>query len=715
MKITAYAVAALLLASSGPVLFTSQARGQVSHGEEIVKNGTMRATMKQDGSYELDFMTTGWHLDGKLSGRVSDLSVTVGKDKIGQYHQVSASFKNGTRTAGIRVYDTLPLALFRDEWKTAGENATPFPTFRRLPQGLLRLSFQEKNFGFYEFGQLGPDGPWSLFDKENHVMILSPADHFLVSSMEELPDGTADSRIVSSIGSIPAGFVHSTLVAAGTGMNQVFAAWGDGLKALGGKQMPANDADVTLSKLGYWTDNKTTYYYKFDSALGYTGTLLAVRDEFKKLGIPFGYMQLDSWFYPKGPKNRWDTLGNTPEFGENEYRADKELFPDGMDAFQQKLGLPMVTHARWVSPQSPYHSQFEMSGNVIIDPRFWEQTADYLHKSDVVTYEQDWLDKNAHADVNLTDPLLFLGEMSKAMAADGMSIQYCMPLPSDYMASTLYPNVQTIRTSGDGFERRKWDEFLYDSRMATALGVWPWTDAFFSKDLGNLVISTLSAGPVGVGDAIGQFNVKNLMAVVRQDGTIIKPDTSLLPIDDVYKSDALGEHSPMVATATTSFGDLNVRYVFAYPRQSSDSSVSVALKSLGFSSPVFAYNWVTHKGQLIPVNGVVDLHFADGWAYQILSPVSRDGLALLGDTDKIAPAGRQRISEMKNDGALSATIRFVAGEQALTISGYAAHQPKIRAMSGDVTDVTYDDNSHLFTSQVTAGKSQEAKIRITAR
>jgi len=173
---------------------------------------------------------------------------------------------------------------------------------------------------------------------------------------------------------------------------------------MGGKRRPANNADVTLAKLGYWTDNLTTYYYKFDPRLGYAGTLLAVQDEFNKLGLELGYMQLDSWFYPKGPQSRWDTLGNTVEWGEDEYRADKVLFPQGLDAFHQELGLPLVTHARWVAPQSPYRKEFKMSGNVVIDPRFWEGTATYLRRAGVVTYEQDWLDKNAQAAVNLSAP-----------------------------------------------------------------------------------------------------------------------------------------------------------------------------------------------------------------------------------------------------------------------------------------------------------------------
>ncbi len=350
-------------------------------------------------------------------------------------------------------------------------------------------------------------------------MMLSPADNFLVSRMNESPGGAAEIRIAQRIQTLPAGFSHSTLLVFDKGVNQAFSVWGSALLALGGKLRAANDANVVLAKLGYWTDNGARYYYKFDPQLGYAGTLLAVRDQFAKLGVPLGYMQLDSWWYPKGVNARWNSVSSALPDGEYTYRADKELFPDGLAAFQQSLGLPMVTHARWISTASPYRTQFKMSGNVVLDPAFWKSTSEYLAAAGVVTYEQDWLDHNAQTELNLQDPQSFLENMSQAMLSKGITIQYCMPLPSHYMASTQYSNVQTIRTSDDRFDREKWDSFLYDSRLATAVGLWPWTDVFFSNELPNLILSTLSAGPVGVGDALGETNAHNLAAAVRADGS----------------------------------------------------------------------------------------------------------------------------------------------------------------------------------------------------
>ena len=671
--------------------------------------------MRPDGTYDIGFPSVQWRLDGKLAEAPDKIQMTQGKDAIGDYEAISATYVHGSRTVEIRVYRDVPVALLRDTRIAAGKNEAPFPTFTALPPGLMKFSYQQKVFGIYEFGALGPEGPWSLFDKQGNVLLLSPADHFQVSRMDESPSGEADSRIMETIEELPAGFSHGTLIVFGKGMNHTFSVWGDALLALSGKQRPANDANVVLAKFGYWTDRGATYYYKFEPQMGYAGTLLAVRDEFEKLGLLLGYMQLDSWWYPKGASNRWDSVGSILAGGEYIYRADKGLFPSGLSAFHHSLGLPMVTHARWVSTASPYREQYKMSGNVVIDPAFWSSTAEYLADAGVVTYEQDWLNHNAQPEMNLQDPQAFLGDMSKAMLNKNITIQYCMPLPSDYMASTKYDNVQTTRVSDDRFELGRWDSFLYDSRLASAVGLWPWTDVFFSNELSNLIISTLSAGPVGVGDSLGATNAQNVAAVIRRDGVIVKPDTPLLPIDSMYVTDATNPGAPMVAMAQTVFGDVTIRYVFAYSRNSSEGSVTVPLSDLDISGPAFAYDWVKHSGELIPADGNLQMKFEGGWDYQILSPVNRNGLALLGDVQQIVPAGRKRIAAVEDHGTLTATIQFADGEDALPISGYSLRRPKLKALKGKLENVAYDAETKMFKTQVVRGGSGEAILRISAR
>jgi hypothetical protein len=85
----------------------------------------------------------------------------------------------------------------------------------------------------------------------------------------------------------------------------------------------------------------------------------------------------------------------------------------------------------------------------------------------------------------------------------GLSMQYCMATPRHFLQSSKYDNLTTIRVSEDHFTRDKWDQFFYSSRLASALGVYPFSDVFGSDEKVHLLIATLSAGIVGVGDRMG--------------------------------------------------------------------------------------------------------------------------------------------------------------------------------------------------------------------
>ena len=65
------------------------------------------------------------------------------------------------------------------------------------------------------------------------------------------------------------------------GINRAFDTWGQALTALGGKTRPANDADVSLNKIGYWTDNGAAYYYHMADSMTYEQTLDAVEERFR--------------------------------------------------------------------------------------------------------------------------------------------------------------------------------------------------------------------------------------------------------------------------------------------------------------------------------------------------------------------------------------------------------------------------------------------------
>ena len=637
---------------------------------------------------------------------------THGHDTLGGYCEISLHTPD--EIDSIRVYTSSPTVTFSVHTLTASTTPLHFPTLDGFPSALHRLGHRVQPFGGFQFHFLGSQGPWLLFDNHSNALVLSPADHFFISDME-MPQHTLRSSLVSSIRSLPAGFTHTTVLVSGTGIHATLAAWGRAMQSWVRRPPVSDQADPLLRSLSYWTDNGATYYYKFNPQLGYTGTLLAVADKYKSLGVSLGLIQIDSWFYPKGPQKDWRVFNwKNGAGGAYLYQPDKRLFPNGMGAFAQQLHLPLAVHGRWIDRDSPYRSIYKISGNVAIDPRYWEATASWMQAAHVAVYEQDWLGTFAQAAPDLTSPERFHNLMAQSMRQHSITMQYCMPAPADYLQGTRYSNLTTIRTSDDRFEQKKWDSFLYDSQIAYALGIWPWTDVFMSDELPNLILSTLSSGPVGVGDAIEKINSANLLRAARADGVLVKPDHGIRPLDRIYLADALANTSnpyaaspgishlgaAMLAVAHSNQPAARISYLFAYPRPAQSPTMTSAPftpADLGYTQAVFVYDWRSGNGQAVAANDSAALAFRDGWGYDVVSPILSSGFALIGDPQMIATAGKQRLTASTDaTGALHLRLRFAAAETAHTLLIYSAQPPHLHTVLGHLAASHYDATSHLL-------------------
>ena len=279
-----------------------------------------------------------------------------------------------------------------------------------------------------------------------------------------------------------------------------------------------------------------------------------------------------------------------------------------------------------------------------------------------------------------------------------------MELPGYLLASTRYQGVEGARMAGDRLEPSKWTDFLYGSALAHAVGLWPWSDVFMSRELPELILSTLSAGPVGVGDALGQIDATNLRRAMRADSVLLKPDEPAEPVDAVFLSDAQSSRAPMVA-ATHSGEEVEV---FAYPRAQGEQEVRVPLRELGISGPAYEWDWVGGKGRRIASGGSFPMGFRSGWAYAVLMPIGRDHVALLGDTDKIVPLARERFPTVTNGAATTrVVVSYAVGENEVTLTGYAARRPKVRAIRGGVDSLRYAAATHLFQVTVHPGEGPD--------
>jgi hypothetical protein len=652
------------------------------------------------GQYEVRFTSLAWTFAGDVGRPVKDIRSNDGSDGVGVFHEVD--FDYSARSSGIRVYRDTPVVLFSTTYVSAAPNSEPFPVLKSLPNVPFKMSYRDIPFSPYQMNTLAEasDSPWLFFDGSGNGFLISPANDFPVARMT-FDGASLVSGIDQGVTALPAGYTHQTLLVAGTGPNRLFDTWGAAMTALHAKNRPANDADLTLEKLGYWTDAGAMYYYHFEPQLGYAGTLLAVKHEFDQRGIALGYMQLDSWFYPKGPSMRWDDR-NTGIF---RYRAAADLFPDGLPSFQQQVGLPLVTHARWIDPTSPYRNEFSFSGNVMTDPNYWADLMNYLRTSGVVTYEQDWLGAQAQPVYDLSAPQQFMGNMAAAAAQRGMTLQYCMPLPRHVLQTVEYSNVTTMRVSDDRFERARWDTFLYTSRLASALGVWPWADVFMSTERDNLLLATLSAGTVGIGDALGAVDAGNLRRVMRADAVLVKPDVPLAPTDEAMLAEAAqGPRAPMIAATFTDHGGLRDLYVFAYARGDNPQLISFSPTTLGMAGPTYVYDVFADSGQVLSQGEALNATVSTG-SYFIAAPVGPSGIAFLGDAGAFVSLGKKRISLLTDDGTLRASVEFAAGEQAVTLHGFAASAPQVSVSGGAAEEVAYDAPSSRFRVVVHADRA----------
>lgn len=686
----------------------------------------MALNVTADGSFSITSREPAWTFGGSTGAALSAITSSTGTDAAGPYRKISFPYgQNGVPTVGsVRVYEKRPVVIFSTTLLAAAPNSPLFPRISAYPQGLYEFGF--KFTYLYQYGPSGqgPDSPWAYFDAFGNTFIVSPASHFPLAWTTRNQTRAIVAGIRPDIPTLPAGFTQETMLVIGVGINHTWDLWGRALTDLQGRTRTSVESDISLAALSYWTDSVSQYYYNFVPAMGYEGTLVGVKQNFARQGIPIRSMQLDSWWYPKGSPPAWNNNGDGVGYGEYLLRPDAAILPDGLYGLQKLLGgIPLLGHARWIDPSSPIRQQYRMSGNVPIDPQYWSDLAVYLAASGVMTYEQDWLAGYAQPNINVTDPEAYLDNMAGAMATAGLTMQYCGQSVGQVLQGSKYSNLTTARVSPDGFNANHWDSFLYNSRLIGALGILPFADNVYSADVMSLVLETNSAGMVGIADAMGNEVAANLMQVARPDGIIVKPDAPMVPLDSTYIADAQAAINqtaapPMMAFSTTSRDAVSAAYVFAYSRAADGSPASIrfAPSDVGVESAVYVFNYFAKTGQLIAADAAFTDSVTPGGSYYIVAPVGFSGIALLGDSAKFVSGGRQRFASLEDYNALSMSIEFAAGEASTTIQGYSPKAPIPTVASGSIKNATYDPGSGIFTLTVApAAGGNTASLSLSVR
>ena len=670
-------------------------------------------TVNSNGAYSVTFKSPAWTFSGNLGASASGVATTNGSDKLGSYCETTFTYSaSGARNGRIRSYANTPVVVFGEANASSVSNTRNFPKLTSVPSLPYHITYGGV-FVDYSMTDVTTNGdsPWVYFDASGNAFIISGGSHFMNTSTSQASGGGIVSGIQSDIGTLPAGFETTTVLAADTGINKAYEDWGQALLSFTGKTPVASDATPVLGKFGCWFDNGSYYSYKTETGKNYETTLKDVVAYYQTQGsIPVAYVQLDSWWYPKGAAQSWSDSSS----GIYQYTAHPTVFPNGLASFQQSTGLGLITHARWIDTASPYRSQYQFSADVIVDPAYWKSIASYLKSCNVTTYEQDWLAyKGSPATNNLTDQDAYLDNMASAMAGAGIDMQYCMARARQIMQSTKYNNLTNARVSDDAFERKWWRTFFYGSRLAWSVRVWPWTDNFGSGERDNLLISNLSAGIFGGSDQIGSADFASIKRALRADGTIIKPDVPILLMDRSIIDEAKGGPGATFATTYTQHTGGRFTYVFVFSDKAGVTA-SFTPAELGYTGNVYVYDVNADSGKVLSSTqaSTATLATTDTTAYYVVAPIGSSGIAFLGEKGKIASVGKKRISSVSDDGTLSVSIAYGQGEGPVTLQGYAPAAPTVTATTGTAGTVSYSASTQRFTVQVTAAGTA-AMIRIT--
>ncbi|MCZ7582904.1 MAG: hypothetical protein M5R36_05950 [Deltaproteobacteria bacterium] len=542
------------------------------------------------------------------------------------------------------------------------------------------------------------NGPLVLYSDAMDVIVFSPMNGFFASYIDYEP-GRIQSGVAGEVDKIPAGWEHRFVVVQGHGIADTLEFWGKVLRGDRGKEKVDRYADVGASYLGYWTDNGAYYYYNTEPGMNEQETLLAVRDDAEARGLPYGYMQLDSWWYFKEP-------GLLSPGGLIRWEPQPWMFPDGLVAFQNELGLPLILHNRWFAKFNDYKNDFPFYFDdpmaLPLDRGVYDIFMADAASWGAVTYEQDWL-MSQYLGVKWLREGVANGEtwmrwMDDAAKDAGLTMQLCMTGGAHLMASVDLASPTTVRTSIDYRQsvskESYWPQFHTVNMVAWALGLLPFKDNFWSSEKygeAEALISALSAGMVGPGDRAGKADREILLRTCREDGLLLKPDRPALPIDAMFLphtrpftthawSDRNGrrwhyvaayhlasEHPQRTAIdriwALVSYGLRDVGSMFVFPEAVNDFRVDLT-HDLDETRAVIAYNWRTGEAKL--VNGLFWMEpFGDlyDFGYYVLAPVLENGLALIGEPDKFVTMADRRFAKIDVDGgALRIELEGAPGE-----------------------------------------------------
>mmetsp|Transcript_37414 Transcript_37414/g.82037 ORF Transcript_37414/g.82037 Transcript_37414/m.82037 type:complete len:879 (-) Transcript_37414:48-2684(-) len=473
-------------------------------------------------------------------------------------------------------------------------------------------SFMRPVYGTPSTGRRG--GPTVFFGKTDAV-VASPLDNY--GAWSAGPGSSHDGSVTEvwapgipvSVEDVPAGFSSSTIVYVSsvlvgsrrkrTSITGAMHEWGSMLRKYHNSTPADRMSDVTLTKIGYQTDNGAYYCFCRGNC---SATLLSKVQELKDMGVPMGYLSFQGAGASIGHKGapwcveRWSADGG---LGPN--------YPLPLEEFQKALGLPLQLYAPYFCPINDY---FNSTGSrnwngVTSDPsvpgcndyNFWDANSNnskdfydwFFAKGTavgMVSFEPDFMNQNRNCVPDFRRSVDGAARWQRGMAdaaSDaGLTIQWCYSTPSDVLASLEMDAVTNLRASGDFCYGNSW-QIGVSSLLLSALGKAPSKDTLWTSPNNrteipgcswtpdheqpgaelHVTLALFSTGPVGISDGIGYTNASLVESAIAADGTLLKPSRPATLIDSLVQrrcsvtpaSDGAREGGPLAEVLVTHSSD----------------------------------------------------------------------------------------------------------------------------------------------------------------
>jgi len=607
--------------------------------------------------------------------------------------------------------------------------------------------FSDANMSYWRLLPFRPPVvmPLGLVAPDGRTLLLAPLQSFheqviAVPASREQARAGLRAGWHGDVDDVEAGFATELAIIAGGGARECFARWAALLRSVSGVPAPERDSDVLGTRLSYWTDNGSAYWYRTEPGHDPASTVVAAVGDLEARGLRVGAVQLDSWWYPHEVLRPFDTdQWVVPPTGMVRWEPRADVLPDGVGALRERLGRrPLVAHCRHLSSQSTYLDDFAMwvDGDRAHpqDGELYERLLDQAVAWGVEVFEHDWLIECFLGVRALRAPgraAAWQEGIDTGLGARNLHAQWCMASPADFAQTSRLRHVTSIRTSGDhGYlvgPSVLWAWFLHTNVMARALGLWPYKDVFHStagsatRDV-EALLAALSAGPVGIGDRIGEADPEIVRRTCRADGVLVRPDVPIAALDRAAFAAPVWSGEPLVAAAHTQHSAGRWGYVLTcnVATDQQPHGARIALTDVGEDGPgtdsVALYDWRNGRIDVLPRAGAYDVELEPaGWDYRVAAPVLVDGLAVVGDPGLYACAGDTRIADVTVDRGDVVVTVLGAGEL-VHIVGWSSAPISARAWSpasgaGEVA-TGYDAVSGSWRLAVAVGAAGWSKVRI---